>query len=354
MRRTPGLPLFAFLVAAACGAAARAETFEYAITVKDGMPAALEAPFSVPYAGSVVLDAQWTGPRVLFFGVDVPGHPGFAHRSGPSPQRLEFSMTDPQLVGHAGFRLTIKALASRGEATGRLKITVPDSPAVVAAREAALHPPPPPPPPPPAWTQPKAVPAGASPQVAALFASVEAYRGAVLANGERPVDDCQWQVDFLIDATAMRDRLAAGGAPPDLPTLRYFARMVEVIGEVETLRSSKDPVLAGPVPDDILARRAWLVARSELTRPIERALDQLGELLKGGHAPGLEKIGWVPRLNACVMASERYFDERVRLGSDEEATNRDLARAQWPRIQSASAVLRSLDLYRHEPGDPSR
>ena len=350
MRQTPRLPILAILAVAACGAA-RAETFEYTIAIKDGMPATLEAPFSVPYAGTVVLDAQWVGPRLLFFGVDVPAHPGFARRSGPSPQRVEFSVTDPALVGHAGFRLTIKALASRGEATGRLRITVPDSPAVVAAREAALHPPPPPPPPPPAWTQPKAAPAGASPQVAALFAAVETYRAGVLAGGYHRVDDCQWQVDFLIDATAIRDRLASGGAPPDVPALRYFGRMTEVIGQVETLRSSKDPVLAGPVPDDILLRRAWLVARTEVTRPIERSLDQLGELLKGGHAPSLEKVAWVPRLNACVVASERYFDERVRLGGDEEAQNRDLARAQWPRIQSASAVLRALAPYLKEnPG----
>src|SRR5262249_11138149 len=129
MRQAPRLPILALCIAAAFGAA-RAETFEYAIAIKDGMPASLEAPFSVPYAGTVVLDAQWTAPRLLSFGVDVPGHPGFARRSGPSPQRVEFSVTDSALLGQAGFRLTIKSLASRGEATGRLKITVPDSPAV--------------------------------------------------------------------------------------------------------------------------------------------------------------------------------------------------------------------------------
>src|SRR5690349_2261732 len=134
MRRTPRLPLFAFLAAAACGAA-RAETLEYAIAIKDGMPATLEAPFAVPYAGIVALEAQWTGPRLLFFGVDVPGRPGYTHRSGPSPQRIEFSVSDPVLVGHAGFRITVKALASRGAATGHLKITVPDAPEIVAARE---------------------------------------------------------------------------------------------------------------------------------------------------------------------------------------------------------------------------
>ncbi|HEX4822847.1 MAG TPA: hypothetical protein VFV19_00895 [Candidatus Polarisedimenticolaceae bacterium] len=327
----------------------RAETLEYAIEVKDGQPATFEVPFAVPYVGTVVLDAQWTGPRLLFFGVDLPGHPGFGRRSGPSPQRVQFQATDPDVVNHTGFRLTIKALPARGEATGRLKITVPDSPEVVAAREAILHPPPPPPPPPPAWTLAKAAPANASADMAALFRAVETYRAGVLANGEHPVDDCRWQIDFLIDATAMRDRLAAGGAPPDVPALRYFGRITDVIGSVESLRSSKDPILAGPVPGDVNDRRAWLVARYELTRPIERSLDQLGELLKGGHAPSLEKTVWVPRLTACVMASERYFDERVKLGSDEDASNRELTRAQWPHIQSASAVLRALAPWLREP-----
>src|SRR5262249_5090526 len=111
---------------------------------------------------------------------------------------------------------------------------------------------------------------------------------------------------------------------------------------------------AGPVPADLGARRAWLVARSEVTRPIERALDQLGELLKGGHAPSLEKVTWVPRLTACVTASERFFDERVRLGSESAAQNRGLTRAQWPRIQSAAAVLRSLAPYLPESASASR
>jgi hypothetical protein len=167
----------------------------------------------------------------------------------------------------------------------------------------------------------------------------------VLTHGEKPVDDCQWQIDFLVEVTAIRDRLASGGAPPDVPAVRYYGRMADAIDEVEKLRSSRDPILSGPVPADTDARRAWLAARYELIHPVERSLDALGELLRGGHAPSLENSTWLPRLTACLMACERYFDERVRLGSDGTAPGGEVAHAEWPRIQAAAAVLRSFGPY---------
>ena len=330
------------------GAAARAETWEYTLAVPEGMPATFEVPFTVAHAGDVVLLAEWKGPRLLFFGVDAPGRAGFARRSGPSPQRIELKADTDALVGTTGWKLTVKALAARGEASGTLKITVPDAPEVVARREAELHPPPPPPPPPPAWTLPAKAPQGASIQVARVFGAVESYRAAVLSAGNPPQDDCQWQIEFLLYATAVRDRLAAGGQPPDVPALRYFGRMSEAIAGVERMRTSKDPILAGPVPEDLYERRLWLTSRYEQVRPVERSLDQLGELLRGGHAPSLKETVWLPRLNACITACERFFDERVRLGSAELASGREVARSEWPKIQAAAAVFQSLAPYLRE------
>jgi hypothetical protein len=340
-----GLALATLLVPAA----ARAESWEYAIHVPDGMPATFELPFRVPHAGPVVLDVTWKGARPLWFGVDMPGQPAVYRRSGPSPQRIDLLAEEAHLAPAGTWKLTVKALPVRGEVTGTVKVTVADSPAVVAKREAALHPPPPPPPPPPAWTLPAVPPAGATPEVARLYRSTETFRAAVLPKEPGPDDACLWQTGFLIYAAGVRDRAGRGAVPQDAPTLRYFARLAAAIRRVETLRTSADPVLAGPVPDELLARRIWLTQRYEQVRPIERSLDELNELLRRGHAPKLEAEVWLPRLNACLTACERYFDERVRLGSGAAAPNAELAAAQWNRVKAAGGVLDSFAAFLKEP-----
>src|SRR5262245_51738663 len=126
-------------LAAACLVAGvpRAATAEYGISVRDGQPATFELPFRVEYAGTVSIEADWTGPRLLFFGVEGPGRVSLARRSGPSPQKLDL-MADPASTARtaADWRLTVKALPARGEASGTIKVTTPDSPEVVARREA--------------------------------------------------------------------------------------------------------------------------------------------------------------------------------------------------------------------------
>jgi hypothetical protein len=78
----PSLWPLAFVFA--CGfTAARAGSVEYTISVPDGQEATFAVPIKVDYAGSVTIDATWTGPRLLFFGVEGPGHVSLARRSGP-------------------------------------------------------------------------------------------------------------------------------------------------------------------------------------------------------------------------------------------------------------------------------
>lgn len=340
MRATP---LAALIAASLAAGVARAATAEYGISVRDGQPATFELPFKVEYAGTVTIEADWKGPRLLFLGVEGPGHVALARRSGPSPQRVDLR-ADATLLARSSpdWRLTVKALPARGEAAGTIRLITPDSPEVVARREAILHPPPPPPPPPPAWSLPRSLPDGASREVAVVFDAVEIFRAASLAAKAKTPDACSWQEPFLIYATGVRDRMAAGGARPDLPSGRYLGRVADAIAVVERLRASKDPVLAGPVPEERDARRLWLIARYEQVRPIERSLDELSELLRGGHAPALQDEAWLPRLNACLTACERHFDERVRLGGSAEAPNGDLAAAQWDRILAAGRVLQTL------------
>jgi len=338
---------------AACGlTSAEAAYWDYTIAVPDGREATFELPFSVEHAGAVTIEASWAGPRLLFFGVEGPGQTAMVRRSGPSPQRIDLTADAAAIARGTGWRLTIKALPARGAASGRLRVTAPDAPAVVAAREALLHPPPPPPPPPPAWRLPRVAPPGGAPGVDRVFAAVEAARAAVLPAVDADGDACSWKLDFVKYAAGARDRLADRGAPPDVPTLRYFARLAEAIRNVEMLRSDRNPVLAGPVPASRNDRHDWLIARNEIVRPIERSLDELTELLKRGHAPALEDELWLPRFTACLTACERFFDERVRLGGEDTAQNRELAAAQWTSIRLAGQVFESFGPFLKEPRPP--
>jgi len=345
--------LWPLVLLAVCGLTpARAAFWDYTIAVPDGREATFTLPFPVDYAGAVTIEANWKGPRLLFFGVEGPGRVSLARRSGPSPQRLDLTAAAALVVPGTGWKLTIKTLPARGEASGTLRVTVPDAPSVVAKREAALHPPPPPPPPPPAWRLPKPAPQGASRDVARVFAAVEELRTTVLPLVDTAGDPCSWQIDFLQYAVAARDRLSDGATPPDVPTLRYFARLAAAIRDVEFVRAGTSPAIAGPVPANRDARHDWLIARNEIVRPIERSLDELTELLRRGHAPSLEDESWLPRFTACLTACERFFDERVRLGGDDVAPNRELAGAQWKPIRAAGEVFDAFGPFLKEPGPP--
>lgn len=349
MRET--LRLLVLLVVFA-GTTARAAYWDYTISVPDGREATFTLPFPVEHAGAVTIEASWVGPRLLFFGVEAADKESIARRSGPSPQRLDLTASPAAIAAGTGWKLTIKALPARGDASGRLRVTVPDAPAVVAKREAELHPPPPPPPPPPPWTVPRPAPHGASADVARLFDAVEAVRAAVVPAMDGAGDACSWQIAFLQYAVAARDALGDRGAVPDVPTLRYYARLVEAIRNVDMLRTSKSPAIAGPVPVNRDDRHDWLISRNEIVRPIERSLDELTELLRRGHAPGLEDETWLPRFTACLTACERYFDERVRLGGDDIAPNRELAGAQWSPILAAGRVFDAFGPFLKEPRPP--
>jgi hypothetical protein len=341
------------LVLVACGLTSTEAAYQdYTIAVPDGREATFVVPIAVDHAGPVTIDANWTGPRLLFFGVEGPGHISLARRSGPSPQQVGFTVDAAALAQGTNFKLTVKALPARGEASGSLRVTTPDAPEVVAQREAELHPPPPPSPPPPAWTLRTNAPASASPDTVHVYDAMEEFRSALLGTANSPADACTWQIGFLRYGVAARDRLGNQGAAPDVPTLRYFARLAAAIRAVDGLRTSADPVLAGPIPENPDDRRDWLFARNEIVRPIERSLDELTELLRHGHAPALEQEAWLPRLTACLTACERYYDERVRLGGDDEAPNQELAAAQWNRILAAMRVFETWAPFLKEPKQP--
>ncbi|HEX6853144.1 MAG TPA: hypothetical protein VF139_17245 [Candidatus Polarisedimenticolaceae bacterium] len=323
------------------GFAARAETFEYAIEVRADEPAAFEIPFESVFAGSVAVTADWKGPRILSLRLEGPGEGAIWRRSGPSPQRIDVDVDGERLAAGRQWKITLRALAARGEARGTVRIDVPDAPEVVAARERAAAPPPPPPPIPDPWAVAARPPEGAEPRLVALYRNVEGLRAAIY--GDDPfhvLDACDWQNDLARWLTARRDALAGGGSPPAPETLRFLKDLAAAIDDVESLRTTRDPILGGPAPEDPLRRRAWLAARREALAPYERDLDRLAEATRGNFLPELEPESWPGRLVACLTGCQRHFEARSREGND--AAGGEQTDAQWPRILRSGEALRSL------------
>jgi hypothetical protein len=337
------------LLLSAIAAQVEASTLRYALEIPDGQERAFELRVPVEHPGTLRIVAEWSGSRVIAFRVDRPdGDASPWRRSGPPPQSISIEVP-PEATFPAEWKLSIRALASRGEAIGTITIDSPDAPEVVRAREAAKLPPPPPPRVPDPWEVEATSRDGASAELKALFESVERLRSALVARKDGASSDvCGWQIALLRYATSVRDRIDSTGALPADATLRYVGRLGATVGRVEALRTSRDPILAGPVPDDPLRKRAWNAVRKESLGPLVAELDSLGEALRRGYVPELAGEVWPPRFVGCMTACERHFEERVRLGAN-EAANRDLAEAQWERFLLAGDVLRALGRFLVEP-----
>lgn len=326
----------------ACGlalpAAARAETLRYALEAPEGREAAFEISIPVEHDGPLVVEGVWTGARILSFKLSGPEPGGpVARRSGPSPQRLEIDVKGA--TGSAGlpWTLTIRAPAGREELRGSLTITVPE-PEPPAADAPGLHPEPPPRPALPAWAVARSAPDGAPSALAELFERIEAFRArTVLPDGRYAPDGCGWQTDLLRDLASHRDDLASGAGGLGDGARALLAALARAVREVEALRSSKDPIVAGPPPELSMRQRAWIALRRQRLRPLEAELDALAERLRRGGLEGFATSPWPRRFLACLTACERYFDERAVLGED--APNRSVAEEQWDALVAAGAAL---------------
>ncbi len=354
MRRRSLLGIALAALAAAAPGEAGAVVHSYRIEVPEGEDSAFEVELRAEHPGVLLVTAEWAGPRILSFRLEGPeGSSVRERRSGPSPQRLLAEVTAEVLAGGGSFRLGIRAPAGRGTAEGTVTVEIPDAPEVAAERERAAEPPPPPPPVPDPWTLPAAPPAGASEEVTRIHESTERFRKRVLDDrGDFAFDACAYRQELLRRLAEWRDAAAAGASPLSESSGRYLQRLAAIGDEVEGLRTSTDPLLAGPAPADPLRRKAWLQLRQERIRPLERELDALVEALRGGHAPDLEGETWLARLLACLTACERHFEGRA-LEEDGEAANADLARAQWDSILTALEALDAVAaLPAARPGVP--
>jgi len=326
-------------------AAGNETTRRYALEIPEGDSVTYEVALAPEHPGALVVEASWTGERSLSLrlaaeGATLPA----ARRAGPSPLRIEATV-EPEQVGP--WKLVIHALAARGAGSGMLTVVLPGSepatgPAPAPAIEPAARTPPDSP-----WLVPFRAPAGSAPAERRVFDAAERLRSLVVTH-DVGADNCRWQDDLLDYLQTTATTLTGDGVYPGAATRDLLRRIATAVARVEELRSSRDPSLAGPPPDDPLRRQAWVRLREERIQELEAQLDGVLQAAQGGYAPQLEGESWPARLVTCVTACERHFEERARLGSS-RAINADLARAQWDRLVAAGAALEALSALDDTP-----
>jgi hypothetical protein len=187
------------------------------------------------------------------------------------------------------------------------------------------------------------IPADRAP-VSSSIESVQTFVSHVTGDPSGPRDACGWQQPLVEYLRLADERLSQTARVPPIvafESARWFMRLERLVVSIAEWRASKDPIVAGPPPDDPYRRRAWDHLRRERLAPIERELDSMAESLRAGYAPELSHAVWPQRLLSCLTACQRHFEELGRIGS-EEASHRELAEAQWQRLQLAAAALTSL------------
>lgn len=329
-------------VAAACCAPAAAETLLYTLEIPDSRSVTYELALAVRNPGVLTIRAEWNGTRQLALRVDRPDSPvAVARRSGPSPQVLEIEIP-PESAGPADWTLAIHAVAAKGGGEGLLTIQLPAPPGAEPADAPSAPTAQPPQPNPEPWMKSRRAPPGSPADSIRFFSAAEQYR-SLLDPGiqDRPPDSCRWQDDLMLYLAERLDALAGAGTRPTVSTRRMLARVAAAVDTVEELRTSSDPLLTGPPPEEPERRTLWLRLRRERYQTVEAELDELTELLQRGHAPELQTQDWPQRLVTCLMACERHFEARGRVG-EEQATSRDLARDQWDRLRAGAEALRAL------------
>jgi len=318
----------------------RGASHVYSLELPADRAVTFELNLEPQHPGPLRVDAVWSGARILALRLEPSGGGATLRRSGASPLSLE-AQVEPGVLG--SWRLVIHSLAARAAGEGRLTVELPDPPELVEKRAAPAAPPPPPPDP---WLLPRKTPAHAGPEVAALYDRTERLRSLIAGAVGR--DSCGWQEDLLRYLVERGDDAAAGKTATAGPTRRFLQRVVEAVDRVEEYRTSKDPLISGPPPEDDDLRAAWQRMRGESYQELEELLDEVLQSSRVDHLSDLREEGWPVRIASCVSACERHFEELGRIGED-RATNRDLAQEQWAAILAAAGALDSLLRVDDEP-----
>ena len=323
---------------------ARAEALVYSIAVPGGEAVTYSLDFEVRHPGRISVVAEWSGSRKLSLRLLPPaGARGTVHRAGTSPQRVETEVADGSALGT--WTLRVHALAAGGAGTGSVTIDLPEA-GLRAARAPQEAPRPAVPPAgpvaePETWMIARSIPGGAPARLRPFLEATERLRAAIAQGGPGPSDPCQWQAGLLGYLDARRDMLLGRGARPSESTAKLLVRIARAARSVEELRTSADPLVAGPAPRDARMRDAWIRLRTTRFEPVESELDRVLSMLHRGFAPELEDEAWPARYVSCLTACERFFEQRVRVG-EADAHNRELAREQWPTLLKAADALAAL------------
>ena len=328
----------ALLAACTAGAPVRAETLRYAIAVPDGQAVTYLLELDVRHAGALSVTAEWSGARSLSLRLAPPDATwGTIHRTGPSPQTLETVVREEL----GTWTLRVHALAADGEGSGTVTIALPEA-SPPPSPPPASRPAPAPQPPPEPWMTAQPAPPGTPQQWLPFLDATERLRRTIAGgtNGREP-DACQWQVPLLRYLDLRRQSLLERRTPPAESTARVLSRVARTARSVEALRTSQDPWLVGPPPDDARRRDAWLKVRRTRLATVESELDRILTMVRRDYASELVEEPWPARYVSCLTACERYFEQRTLVG-DERARNRELARAQWSAILAAADALSAL------------
>ncbi len=321
---------------------ARAETLRYEIDFPDGESVAYAVPLEVRHVGRLSVRAEGAGRRTITLRLEPPKGPmGSVQRSGPPPIAIATTVeTEADELGT--WNLQIRGLAGNGALHATVLIELPELPDLPAPSALPLPtgaPAPVPQRPPAAWSP--GLRRAAPPEHQAYLAAAARFADPIVAGPtDAPADACRWQSDLSLYLAARGEALRHG-AYPSRPTREMLARIAHAVESVEALRTSTDPFVAGPPPDDPRLVTAWVRVRAERLVPLEEELDAILEALRRGWAPELEAAEWPARLVTCVTACERFFDERFRRG-ERHATNRELCESQWPRLGVAAEALAQL------------
>jgi hypothetical protein len=320
---------------------AGAETLRYGLAIPDRDSVTYLLDLDVRHPGELTIRAEWSGPRSLSLKLTPPDQAyGALLRSGPSPQELE-AIIEAKGFEAGTWQLRIFALSGRGSGEGSLVIELPgpepELPESVAEEVAAVEGPQPEP-----WMLPFRPSGAVRTDWVPFLDATERFRSELFgAAYETPLDVCQWQVPLMRYFAVRRESLLADSSLPSVTTAKFLDRLASAIETVERLRTTDDPLVIGPVPDDPALRSTWLKLRTTKIDPVEDELDQLLSMLQRGHAPDLDQEEWPLRLVSCLTACERYFEQRARVG-EKRAGNRELALAQWPRVLRAGRALSTL------------
>jgi len=325
------------LLGLAAGSIPAAAVEEYALEILPDQVVSYRVELPVAHPGRMVVDADWSGTRVLSFRIERPGHPP-VRKSGTPPLRLEIDVDPTEAGRFRTWTLWIRGLPSRVGAKGTLRVELP-FPAVADDPRPSL---------PPAtgenfpWRQSTVAAQDLSRKWRRFHEGTEAFRRLVIDDSGTPRPDSHlWQDEMLRFLVERRDA-PGSGAPRLAPsTRRWLRRLVEAVQEVDELRSADDPVLGGPPPEKRSSYRAWVALRNRHLDPLEIELDDLYHDVHSGYAPDLEGRAWITRLLSCLIVCEQYFDERVLLG-EAAAGHANVAVAQWDPILAAARALSEL------------